>query len=70
MPLYEYHCNACGLEFEALVSFAEADSVACELCGSAKVERLASSFSSCCDSASGTGSGGAKPAKPACYTHG
>lgn len=67
MPLYEYHCNACGLEFEALVTFAEADSVSCELCGSEKVERLASSFSSCCDSDFAAGD---TSAKPSCYSHG
>jgi len=67
MPLYEYHCNACGLEFEALVPFAEADSVSCELCGSEKVERLASSFCCSSDSASATGD---KSGNPPCYSKG
>lgn len=45
MPLYEYHCEDCGADFEALVSFREADQVECELCHGRHVTRLNSSFS-------------------------
>jgi putative FmdB family regulatory protein len=35
MPLYEYHCNDCGDEFEKTVRFADAESVQdCPACGS------------------------------------
>ena len=46
MPLYEYRCPDCGHEFEELVSFADADNVACQHCGSDNVERLMSGFCS------------------------
>ena len=46
MPLYEYECEKCGHQFEELVSFAEADKVACEQCGSKRTQRMASEFSS------------------------
>jgi len=33
MPLYEYHCNDCGDNFEKMVRFSEADlSPACPVC--------------------------------------
>jgi putative FmdB family regulatory protein len=35
MPLYEYHCNECGEEFEKMVRFSEANqSPACPACQS------------------------------------
>lgn len=55
MPLYEYHCSDCGAEFEAIVSFKNADAVACERCGGAHVERLASAFACTAPSAGGSG---------------
>ncbi|GBD29113.1 hypothetical protein HRbin32_00198 [bacterium HR32] len=42
MPLYEYVCRDCGQQFERLSTYAEADSVACERCGSPQVRRLVS----------------------------
>ncbi|MBU2517866.1 MAG: zinc ribbon domain-containing protein [Proteobacteria bacterium] len=45
MPIYEYKCNKCGHEYEALV-MGSADSVECDKCGSKKKERLMSCFSS------------------------
>ncbi len=37
MPLYDYHCPACGADFELLV---RSDTVvACPSCGAAQVER-------------------------------
>ncbi|OIQ94556.1 zinc ribbon domain protein [mine drainage metagenome] len=38
MPLYSYHCTACGQEFELLVR--GDDSPACPHCHSAALERL------------------------------
>jgi putative FmdB family regulatory protein len=43
MPLYEYHCPAYGLEFEALVPYAQADKQKCETCG-----KPAQPVASCC----------------------
>ena len=44
MPIYEYHCDACGADFEAIVPFSEADTMKCEKCGSQRVQRMASAF--------------------------
>ena len=43
MPIYEYHCAACGADFEKLV-FGGGSAVACEKCGSQKTEKLLSRF--------------------------
>ena len=43
MPIYEYHCSACGADFEKLV-FGANPEVACEKCGSTKTEKLMSRF--------------------------
>ncbi len=62
MPVYEYVCAECGEQFERLTSYTEADSVACERCGSQHVRRLISlvaaprpvkSGASCCGGACG-----------------
>jgi putative FmdB family regulatory protein len=45
VPIYEYKCDQCGEEYEALV-MGSADSVECPQCGSKKKERLLSCFSS------------------------
>lgn len=42
MPLYEYRCENCKVEFERLVRGAE--DVTCPTCGSAGVQRLLSLF--------------------------
>ena len=43
MPIYEYHCSACGADFEALVFGQE--SVDCDKCGSSRIEKRVSTFS-------------------------
>lgn len=43
MPLYDYRCNACRGEFEALVRPPVAP--ACPACGGTDLERLLSGFS-------------------------
>lgn len=67
MPLYEYHCNECGEEFEKIVSFAEADKMPpcphCEGIDISKKISIAASFSSSSSgsyvsSGSSCGSGG------------
>ncbi len=43
MPIYEYKCDDCGTEFEALVfSAADMMAVACKKCESPKVVKLMS----------------------------
>lgn len=43
MPIYEFKCQDCGEEFEALLkSKEEVSSICCRVCGSKKVERLLS----------------------------
>jgi putative FmdB family regulatory protein len=42
MPLYDFHCRACGTVFEARAPIGEL--APCESCGSADVERLFSGF--------------------------
>jgi len=44
MPIYEFECEECGARFEELVA-AEATSVACRGCGSARTRRLLSPVS-------------------------
>ena len=49
MPVYEFVCESCGHRFEELVGShvgREAADVACPECGSAKVERQLSTYSS------------------------
>ena len=40
MPIFEYHCSRCGLDFEQLVR--ADDLVACPECGSTGVRKLLS----------------------------
>lgn len=44
MPLYEYHCLACGETFEALVSLNNPRPVRCPNCGSEDVKKGFSTF--------------------------
>jgi putative FmdB family regulatory protein len=46
MPIYEYQCEQCQVQFEALVPFEHRDEAACEACGVAAATRLASTFAS------------------------
>lgn len=44
MPIYEYHCEACGADFEELIlSRSAQDDVKCKSCGSAQIVKLLSS---------------------------
>jgi len=43
MPLYEYHCQLCGNDFDKLLLVELRDSVSCTKCG-AKVDRVMSNF--------------------------
>lgn len=35
MPMYEYHCAACGTSFEVIQKFSDAPLTRCEACGGA-----------------------------------
>jgi len=41
MPLYEYHCNGCGRNFEVLQKFSDPEISICSECGGA-VEKMLS----------------------------
>ncbi len=41
MPIFEFHCQSCGQDFERLVFGADPD-VECPHCGQKKVEKLMS----------------------------
>jgi len=46
MPIYEYHCNSCGLNFEKIISSAASNEpISCEKCSSQKVVKKISSGS-------------------------
>ena len=45
MPLYEYKCSACGVNFEKLIRLVHADAeVVCPECGSVQTKRQVSMF--------------------------
>ena len=54
MRLYDFHCNACGKDFEELVR--EVSEARCPDCGTSEVEKQLSAF------AVGRGGGGREPA--------
>ncbi|MEJ2137224.1 MAG: zinc ribbon domain-containing protein [Desulfofustis sp.] len=45
MPIYEFICNSCGNEFEAIVSSTDTTSVTCESCQSGEVKKVMSASS-------------------------
>ena len=42
MPIYEYHCDACGAEFEQMRRITDETTPDCEKCGAPDVHRLVS----------------------------
>jgi putative FmdB family regulatory protein len=44
MPIFEYRCASCGVEFEELQFSAADRPERCRACGSARLERLLSAF--------------------------
>jgi putative FmdB family regulatory protein len=42
MPFYEYRCDACGHELEAMQKMSDAPLVACPACGKPELKRLIS----------------------------
>ncbi len=45
MPIYEYHCNACGHEFEVMQKINDRPKRKCEKCGRLKAKRMISQTS-------------------------
>lgn len=46
MPIYEFDCRPCKDRFEILISISRIDEAKCPKCGSDKVTRVMSMFSS------------------------
>ena len=44
MPLYDFHCRACGERFEALVAISAEELPACPSCATGDVERVFTPF--------------------------
>ena len=42
MPIYEYHCEMCGKDFEKLVFKGDTEKVKCPCCGTEDVKKLIS----------------------------
>lgn len=42
MPIYEYQCNACGHQFEALQKFSDGPIQTCPICSKEEVTKLIS----------------------------
>ena len=42
MPIYEYQCEACGHELEAIQKFSDAALKDCPVCGKSKLKKLVS----------------------------
>lgn len=67
MPLYEYHCNQCGDEFEKMVRFSEADrSPTCPTCQSQDTHKKLSTVASFGQGVSGI----ASTSGSSCASHG
>ena len=72
MPLYDYHCQACGIVNEILVN-GTSGLPGCSYCGSANVKKLISAHSSLSGApstrlpdAGDTGCGGSQPNQADC----
>jgi putative FmdB family regulatory protein len=44
MALFEFHCDACKLKFEQIVSSGDPDAGKCPKCGTLKTRKLISAF--------------------------
>jgi putative FmdB family regulatory protein len=59
MPIYEFKCRKCGLQFETLTSSSEDGSgLKCPECGEPKPEKLMSKFSASGTESKASGGGG------------
>ncbi len=46
MPIYEFHCEDCGKDFESLILIASAvEGLTCKHCGSTNIKKLISTTS-------------------------
>jgi putative FmdB family regulatory protein len=54
MPIYEYRCSSCGVEFEKMIRFSEAEkSPVCPACQSQETMKKLSTFASFGNSSGG-----------------
>jgi putative FmdB family regulatory protein len=54
MPIYEYHCNDCGTDFEKFLrSMFSKEAITCPDCGGERVNKALSLFGSTSSSSSG-----------------
>lgn len=68
MPMYEYHCQDCGWEFEKIVRFSDADlNQPCPRCGAVRTDKKISAVAAIGSSAD---SGGASLSGASCGTGG
>lgn len=42
MPIYEYRCKECGATSEILIGLGKDEAIACQSCGSIKMEKILS----------------------------
>ncbi|AID58004.1 zinc ribbon domain protein, CxxC_CxxC_SSSS superfamily [Geotalea daltonii FRC-32] len=45
MPIFEYHCQSCGNDFEKILKTSGEDSATCPECGSKRTRKKISAFS-------------------------
>ncbi|HMP75920.1 MAG TPA: zinc ribbon domain-containing protein [Kiritimatiellia bacterium] len=60
MPLFEFHCNACGKDSEVLVRTSDWKGTPCPACGSTRLVKKLSVFAA----STASSSGAAAPAMP------
>ena len=62
MPLYEYHCTACGSRFELLRRMGQgSEGLECPSCGQTEVEKEYSTFAGAVSGGGVGGGGGCAP---------
>lgn len=55
MPIYEFHCDACGADSEVLVRSSDWTGTPCPKCGSTRLAKKFSTFAASVAGASGSG---------------
>ncbi|MEI6290836.1 MAG: zinc ribbon domain-containing protein [Chloroflexota bacterium] len=67
MPIYEYHCNACGSNFELVLRFSDtAKDQVCPNCNDTQIQKKLSAFASI----GGTNAGSTSNSGSSCNSRG
>lgn len=66
MPIYEFHCDACGADSEVLVRSADWKGTPCPRCGSQRLSKLFSTFAASNASGSNEGTAGCSGTPSSC----